>query len=102
MIPFPLPAPLLLAPPPFPSCKIKYSARYISLMYIDSQGEDWYRQRQPMSKFVMVPRKVGEYHEGFNAISQDLLKNILQLRDSETKILSDVCSLSFKWSFECE
>jgi len=55
-----------------------------------------------MSKFVMVPQKVGEYHEGFNAITQDLLKNILQLRDSETKIISDVCSLSFKWSFECE
>jgi len=69
---------------------------------IDSQGEDWYRQRQPMSKFVMVPRKVGEYHEGFNAITLDLLKNILQLRDPETKILSDLCSLNFKWSFECK
>jgi len=54
-----------------------------------------------MSKFTMVPRKVGEYHMGFNAITQDLLKNILQLRVPETKIFSDVPKLLFKWSFEC-
>ena len=55
-----------------------------------------------MSKFAMVPRKVGEYHRGFNGITQDLLKNIVQLRDPETKILSDVPKLLFKWSFECK
>jgi len=55
-----------------------------------------------MSKFTMVPRKVGEYHTGFNAITQDLLKNVLQLRDPETKVLSDLPKLLFKWSFECK
>ena len=66
------------------------------------QGENWHHQRQPMSKFTMVPRKVGEYHTGFNAITQDLLKNVLQLRDPETKVFSDLPKLLFKWSFECK
>ena len=55
-----------------------------------------------MSKFMMVPRKVGEYHEGLNAITLDLLENIRRDRDADTAIYNDVSSLLFKWAFECK
>ncbi len=58
--------------------------------------------RSPMSKFIMVPRKVAEYHEGFNNITLDLIKNIEMKKDSHSALLSDVPSLLFNWSFECE
>ena len=54
-----------------------------------------------MSKFMMVPRKVGEYHEGLNSITLDLLKNIRKDKDVDTSTYSDVPSLLFKWAFEC-
>ena len=68
----------------------------------NSNGEDWYRQRQPMSQFMMVPRRIGEYHVGFNEVSQDLLENVRKLRDPQTNIVSDVLPLLNKWSFECK
>ena len=55
-----------------------------------------------MSKFAMVPRKVAEFHEDFNTITLDLLKNIQQRRNLETNVVSDTADLLFKWSFECE
>ena len=55
-----------------------------------------------MSKFIMVPRKVGEYHEDFNRITQDLMKLIEQKKDPQTQVVSDVNKLHFRWSFECE
>ena len=58
--------------------------------------------RSPMSKFIMVPRKVAEYHEDFNNITLDLIKNIEMKKDSHSALLSDVPSLLFNWSFECE
>ena len=67
-----------------------------------SEGEEWHRQRVPMSKFAMVPRKVAEFHEDFNAITLDLLKKIHQQRNPETKVVSDVADLLFQWSFECK
>ena len=52
-----------------------------------------------MSKFAMLPQKVGESHEGFNAVTTDLLNNIRKLRDS-TSLLPDTMSHLFHWSFE--
>ena len=55
-----------------------------------------------MSKFMMVPRKVAEYHQGLNAITEDLIRNICHLRDPNSNVMADVSSLLFKWSFECK
>ena len=71
-------------------------------MLLCSEGEEWHRQRVPMSKFAMVPRKVAEFHEDFNTITLDLLKKIQQQRDPETNVVSDTAALLFKWSFECK
>lgn len=71
-----------------------------SMGVLFGQGEQWHRNRQPMSKFIMVPRKVGEYHEDFNRITQDLMKLIEQKKDPQTQVVSDVNKLHFRWSFE--
>lgn len=64
------------------------------------EGETWHDQRIPISKFLLVPRKIAEYHEGFNEVSADLIKLIRHLRDSENDIVTDVPSQMNKWSFE--
>ena len=56
--------------------------------------------RSPMSKFMMVPRKVAEYHEDFNNITLDLLKNIELKKHPDTSMLTDVPRCLFNWSFE--
>ena len=65
-------------------------------------GEEWYRQRQPMSQFMSVPRRVSIYHKGFNEVASDLMNLIKQQRDQDIFILSDVVPFVFRWSFECE
>ena len=72
------------------------------LISLFSSNEQWWHQRQPISQFMMVPRKIGEYHERFNEVSEDLVKAIKMLRHDETALLSDVSTLLFKWSFECK
>ena len=54
-----------------------------------------------MSKFMMVPRKVGEYHESFNEVALDLVDLIRLEREAED-MLSDVPSVLNRWSFECK
>ena len=66
-----------------------------------SDGERWESQRKPMSKFMMVPRKLGEYHEAFNEVSLDLV-NLLKLERGEDNIYCDVLSVLRRWSFECK
>ena len=66
-----------------------------------SDGENWHEQRRPISKFMMMPRKVAEYHEPFNDVTFDLLKKIRKSRD-ESGNLFDASSYFYKWSFECE
>ena len=50
----------------------------------------------------MVPRKVAEYYTTFNHVTEDLLENIEETKDSKTSALKDVTELLFRWSFECE
>ena len=64
-------------------------------------GEAWENQRKPMSKFMMVPRKVGEYHESFNEVTKDLV-DLIKLERREGDLYADVLSLMNRWSFECE
>ena len=66
------------------------------------EREDWYRQRQPISQFMMVPRKIGEYHEDFNSITRDLVVLLRKLRDSQTCVIEDVLAQLSMWSFECK
>ena len=66
------------------------------------QGEEWRNYRLPIQKFTMVPRKVAEYYTDFNHVTEDLLENIEEIKDSKTSVLKDVTELLFRWSFECE
>jgi len=53
-----------------------------------------------MSKFAMVPRKVAEFHEDFNAVTVDFVRNIRTLRDPTTFLLPDVVPQLYRWTFE--
>ena len=72
-----------------------------ALLFDYSDGENWHEQRRPISKFMMMPRKVAEYHEPFNEVTFDLVKKIKKNRD-ESGNLIDASSYLYKWSFECE
>ena len=74
----------------------------LSLYIVCREGENWYRQRQPISQFMMVPRKIGEYHEDFNSITRDLLVLLRQIRNSQTCVVQDVRACLSMWSFECK
>ena len=79
-----------------------YMRALLVYFFLFSEGEEWHRQRVPMSKFAMVPQNVAKFHKEFNAIVVDLLKKIWQQRDPNTQVISDVPNLLCKWSFECE
>ena len=64
-------------------------------------GEEWHKQRSPISKFMSVPRKVAEYYESFNEVSADLIKSIRRSR-TEAGMLVDAPSYLHKWAFECK
>ena len=53
-----------------------------------------------MSKFAMIPQKVAKFHEGFNMVTADLVRNIYNLRDPNTFLLPDVVSHMYRWTFE--
>ena len=55
-----------------------------------------------MSKFMMVPRKVGEYHESFNEVALDLVDFIRHGREEESNIFLDIPSVFNRWSLECK
>ena len=74
----------------------------LPLLSLCSSNEEWYRQRQSISPFMMVPRKVAEQHIGFNDVSDDLVSAIRKVRSSDASVISNVPSLLFKWSFECK
>ena len=64
-------------------------------------GKEWHKQRSPISKFMAVPRKVAEYYEPFNEVTDDLIKSIRRSR-TDTGMLVDASSYLHKWAFECE
>ena len=53
-----------------------------------------------MSKFSMMPRKVAEFQEGFNAVSMDLVEKFRRSRDRDTLVFHDVLSQLYRFSFE--
>ena len=54
-----------------------------------------------MSKFMMIPRKVSEYHESFNEVALDLLE-LIRVEKGEGDMFIDVQNVLNRWSFECE
>ena len=50
---------------------------------------------------MMVPRKLGEYHEAFNEVALDLV-NVLRKEREKNNMFLDVPSVLNRWSFECK
>ena len=55
----------------------------------------------PISKFIMMPRKMAEYYRPFNEVAFDFMKLIRRKRN-EDNLLSDVVFSLNKWSLECK
>ena len=54
-----------------------------------------------MSKFMLIPRKLEEYHEAFNEVASDMI-NILRKERGEENMYLNVPGLLNRWSFECK
>ena len=63
--------------------------------------KSWHDQRIPVSKFIMMPRKMAEYHQPFNEVAFDFMKLVRNKR-KEDNLLSDVVFSLNKWSLECK
>ena len=55
----------------------------------------------PISKFIMMPRKMAEYHQPFNDVVFDFMKLVRSKRGKDDSF-SDVVLLLNKWSLECK
>ena len=64
-------------------------------------GEQWHENRLPVSKFIMMPRKMAEYHEPFNNVVSDYVDLIRSQRQQDNLFCDVVLSMN-KWSLECE
>ena len=62
-------------------------------------GKPWLDKRVPISKFIMMPRKMAEFHEQFNQVSQDYINYVRANRNADDVFLDFAESLT-KWSFE--
>ena len=66
-------------------------------------GDHWLSQRQPMSRYMMMPKMVNLYAEDFNVITQELVDAMEKARDPQNQnVVEDVENILFKWAFECE
>lgn len=73
---------------------------YTQVVVYFRNGEDWLRQRKPISKFTMVPQRVAGYWKDFNLITLDFLDIIRRDRHKITMQICDISPYIFRWSFE--
>ena len=73
----------------------------INLLFYFREGEEWHKQRLPISKFIMMPRKMAEYHKPFNRVVQEYIDYLRTRRDRDGLVADIPASLN-KWSLECK
>ena len=66
--------------------------RYINLgieglhsytIFCNRRGEEWYKVRRILNMKMLKPKVIGEYAQGFNEVSSDLLSRLKHTRDDE-------------------
>ena len=50
---------------------------------------------------MLMPRKLAEYNDGFNAVSSDLVRELKRTREEKTAVLRHVPDFLFKMSLQC-
>ena len=65
------------------------------------RGEEWYKVRRILNMKMLKPKVIGEYAQGFNEVSSDLLSGLKRTRDDEG-LIPNIKDELFKWSLECE
>ena len=71
------------------------------LTFLCRDGEEWHRNRKPISKFIMMPRKMAEYYKPFNDVASDYV-DLIRVQRQEDNLLRDLTLSLNKWSMECE
>ena len=66
-----------------------------------SQGEEWQRYRNALSKKMLRPKEMVEYVEPMGGVVEDLIEVIKSTRTPKGTV-PDLEFQLFKWSFECE
>ena len=66
-----------------------------------SDNEEWLKQRVPISKYIMMPRKMADYWRPFNDVTVDLVKHIRHFRGKDD-VMADTVAIMSKWSLECK
>ena len=70
-------------------------------IFCNRRGEEWYKVRRVLNMKMLKPKVIGEYAQGFNEVSSDLLSRLKQTRDDEG-LIPNIKDELFKWSLECE
>ena len=65
------------------------------------RGEEWYKVRRILNMKMLKPKVIGEYAQGLNEVSSDLLSQLKKTRDGEG-LIPNIQDELFKWSLECE
>lgn len=63
------------------------------------RGEEWYKVRRILNMKMLKPKVIGEYAQGLNEVSSDLLSRLKQTRDDEG-LIPNIQDELFKWSLE--
>jgi hypothetical protein len=78
----------------------QYSSGCLCYSLTVRDGEEWLKQRIPISKFIMMPRKMAEYHGPFNQVTQDYIDYLRSHRTGG--VFKDIADSLNRWSLECE
>ena len=68
-------------------------------IFCNRRGEEWYKARRVLNMKMLKPKVIGEYAQGFNEVSSDLLSRLKQTRDDEG-LIPNIKDELFKWSLD--
>ena len=63
-------------------------------------GEKWRRMRSQLDKQMMRPKQVANYTDDFNAVSEDFIKRLRQVRRKDDNSVRHMDQELFNWSLE--
>ena len=66
-----------------------------------SDGDNWRRMRTELDKQMLRPRKVANYTDDFNQVSNDFIERMRRVRKSDFTI-DNMDKELFNWSLECK
>ncbi|XP_013406758.1 cytochrome P450 10 [Lingula anatina] len=72
----------------------------MGLGLVNSQGEEWHRQRSVIGKKLLVPKEVQQYIPSMNTVTDDFVQRLQQIRNHENGEVENMEHEMFKWALE--